>query len=81
MSALEVNRIKVRLDAIESTLANWDATMKRIEGMFVDMKSSHESMMQEKADDIRRSVLAEIRANADVTKREMLQQLAAARKP
>jgi hypothetical protein len=79
MSALEVNRIKVRLDAIESTLRGWDATMNRIEGMFMNMKASHEAMMQEKADDIRRSVLAEIRANADVTKREMLQ-LAAARR-
>ena len=75
MSAVEISRIKVRVEALETIMETMIATMERIEGMYDTVKTRHEEMMNEKADGMRAGMLAEIRANMDVVRCEMLQEL------
>jgi len=80
MSAAELSRIRARIEALDTRAKaaedRMDAIVEqlgRIEQTIAAMKKEHEDMMQAKADLLRQSVLAEIRASAEVIQRELAQ--------
>ena len=72
MSASEVNRIRLRVDALEAMMERMVQVMDKIEGMYDTIQTRHEIMMQEKANIVRSGTLAEIKANMSVVQRELL---------
>lgn len=75
MSAVELTRIKARIEALETSMANMVMVTERIEQMYNTVKQEHEEMMQKKADSMRAGTLAEIEANMSVLRRELMQEL------
>jgi len=82
MSAIEINRIKARIDNVEATMQRMVAVMERIEQMYDGVEARraaaeqrHKVMMQEKSDAMRAGTLAEIKANMSIVKRDILTQL------
>ena len=72
MSAMELSRLRARMDTLEATMERMVSVLSRIEGMYDTLQTRHEAMMQEKSDTIRSGMHAEIRANMSVLHRELL---------
>lgn len=82
MSAVELTKLRARTDALEARATAAEARLEemfaqqdRLEQTIAALKKEHEDMMQAKADCLRSSVLAEIRGNAEVVRRELIQSI------
>jgi len=70
-----MNRLRARMEALETTMESMVVTMKHIDQMYTTVKESHEVMMQEKSDAMRAGTLAEIQSTMDVLRRDLLQEV------
>jgi len=75
MNAVEVSRLRARIDTLESNMTHALTSIERIDAVLVKMTADHEAMMTAKADAMRAGNIAEIRATVDSFKVEMRQYL------
>jgi len=75
MNAVEVSRVRARIDTLESNMTHALASIERIDAVLTKMKDDHEAMMTAKADEMRAGNIAEIRATVDSFKVELRQYL------
>ena len=75
MNAVEVSRVRARIDTLESNMTHALACIERIDAVLTKMKDDHEAMMTAKADEMRAGNIAEIRATVDSFKVELRQYL------
>ena len=75
MNAVEVSRVRARIDTLESNMTHVLTCIERIDAVLTKMKDDHEAMMTAKADEMRAGNIAEIRATVDSFKVELRQYL------
>ena len=73
MNAVEVSRVRARIDTLESNMTHALTSIERIDAVLTKMKDDHEAMMTAKADEMRAGNIAEIRATVDSFKVELRQ--------